>query len=77
MFCTHCGNRNGEYDRFCTSCGAKLEEMPANGVNMPLDGAAEGPVDQTVSVREVREPVQDNVDDAKPQTVVEDTSETV
>lgn len=77
MFCTHCGSRNGAYDRFCTSCGAKLEEMPVNGVNMPLDGAAEGPVDQTVSVREVREPVQDNVDDAKPQTVVEDTSETV
>lgn len=25
MFCTQCGSKNGEFDRFCTSCGAALK----------------------------------------------------
>ena len=74
MFCTHCGSRNGEYDRFCTSCGAKLEEMPPAGVNAPHNGTDEGSVDQTVSVQE---PVQDVTGDAESQVVTESASEPV
>lgn len=74
MFCTHCGSRNGEYDRFCTSCGAKLEEMPPAGVNAPHNGTDEGSVDQIPSVQE---PMQDATGDAESQVVTESASEPV
>lgn len=50
MFCTQCGSRNGEYDRFCTSCGAALEAVSQEDALRDQPGENLG--DPAISVQE-------------------------
>lgn len=82
IFCTQCGSKNGEYDRFCTSCGAALkrpslarhDEKPAEPpAESPVKGQSQAGALEIAEVAETAEPAAP-IEPAEPTEVIRPVS---